>query len=210
MASLPITTSDGIEPVWDIATLYPSQGDWSEEDYLALTDSTNRLIEFTDGRLEFLEMPTEIHQFILLFLMDRLRQYVEPSDLGTVMFSGLRVRIRPNKIREPDLAFIAKKNYERRSNRYWSGADLVMEIVSSGSASRERDHRQKVIDYLEAGIPEYWIVDPERSEIIVMTLAPGGDAYVQHCVAHPGDLASSVILAGFAVDVAAVFAAAKR
>jgi len=210
MSSLPITTSDGLEPVWDIATLYPSQGDWTEEDYLELTDSTNRLIEFTDGRLEFLEMPTEIHQFILLFLMDRLRQFVEPKDLGTVLFSGLRVRVRPNKIREPDLAFIAKKNYELRSNRYWSGADLVMEIVSSGTASRDRDYEQKVIDYVEAGIPEYWIVDPERNEIAVMTLNSDINAYVQHSLSRPGDMAASAILPGFAVDVTAVFAAAKR
>lgn len=210
MSSLPITTSDGLEPVWDIATLYPSQGDWTEEDYLVLTDSTNRLIEFTDGRLEFLEMPTEIHQFILLFLMDRLRQFVEPKDIGTVLFSGLRVRVRPNKIREPDLAFIAKRNYELRSNRYWSGADLVMEIVSSGAASRDRDYEQKVIDYVEAGIPEYWIVDPERREIVVMTLDSNAKAYVAHSLSRPGESAASVILPGFAVDVTAVFAAAKR
>jgi Uma2 family endonuclease len=126
------------------------------------------------------------------------------------LFSGLRVRVRPNKIREPDLAFIAKQNYTRRSNRYWSGADLVMEIVSSDSASRDRDYQQKVVDYVEAGIPEYWIVDPERSEIAVMTLKTGADSYVQHSVSRLGDSASSIVLPGFAVDVTAVFAAAKK
>lgn len=40
----------------------PRQGAWTEEQYLAMTDHTNRLIEFTDGRLEPLLMPTDRHQ----------------------------------------------------------------------------------------------------------------------------------------------------
>jgi hypothetical protein len=40
------------EPTWDIALLYPAQGDWSEEEYLSLPG--NRLIEFCDGTQEFL------------------------------------------------------------------------------------------------------------------------------------------------------------
>jgi Uma2 family endonuclease len=205
MSSLPITTPDGLEPVWDIATLYPSQGGWSEEAYLRLTDSTNRLIEFTDGRVEFLPMPTEIHQFILLFLMDRLRAYVEPADLGKVMFSGLRVRVRPEKIREPDLIFISKERYQLRSNRYWSGADLVMEIVSPDDRSQERDHREKPVDYAEARIAEYWIVDPQQEQIKVLVLSEGENEYRTHGVYGRGMTALSSKLEGFTVDVTAVF-----
>ncbi len=47
-----------------IAELLPAQGEWSEEDYLWLTDSTNRMIEFTNGRIDVLPMPTEHHQAI--------------------------------------------------------------------------------------------------------------------------------------------------
>jgi Uma2 family endonuclease len=209
MSSLPITTPDGLEPVWDIATLYPAQGAWTEEEYLSLTDSTNRLIEFTDGRVEFLPMPTEVHQFILLYLMDRLRAFVEPSERGKVLFSGLRVRVRPEKIREPDLVFIAKENYALRNNRYWSGADLVMEIVSPDDRSRERDHRQKVEDYAEARIGEYWVVDPQQQQITVLVLPQGGAEYLTHGIFLPGMTATSSRLEGFAVDVTAVFEAAK-
>lgn len=209
MASLPIHTDDGLEPVWDIATLYPSQGAWTEEQYLELTDSTNRLIEFTDGRVEFLPMPTEIHQFILLFLMDRLRAFVEPNDLGKVLFSGLRVRLRAEKIREPDLAFIAKENYQRRNNRYWSGADLVMEIVSPDDRSHQRDHHDKAVDYAAAGIAEYWIVDPQQQRITVMVLPAGQTKYERHGVFARGDRATSLRLDGFHVEVSAVFDAAR-
>ncbi len=47
-----------------IAELLPAQGEWSEEDYLWLTDSTNRMSEFTNGRIDVLPMSTEHHQAI--------------------------------------------------------------------------------------------------------------------------------------------------
>ncbi len=116
MATVPPTFSADIEPVWGLATLYPGQGAWSEEEYLKLTDSTNRLIEFTDGRVEFLAVPTEAHQLILAFLFEVLRDFVRSKDAGLVLFMGLRVRVRPEKIREPDIVYIAKENYANRSN----------------------------------------------------------------------------------------------
>ena len=62
MISNPATPSDDPEYAWELATLYPEQGEWSEEDYLELTDHAKRRIEFTEGRLEFLPMPTEAHE----------------------------------------------------------------------------------------------------------------------------------------------------
>lgn len=51
-----------------IAELLPEQGSWSEADYLWLTNRTNRLIEYTDGYIEVLPMPTRTHQKILRYL----------------------------------------------------------------------------------------------------------------------------------------------
>ena len=209
MSSLPITTPDGLEPVWDIATLYPSQGDWSEEEYLRLTDSTNRLIEFTDGRVEFLDMPTEAHQLIMAYLFEALRHFVRERDAGLVLFMGLRVRVRPSMVREPDVVFIAKENYGRRSNRYWSGADLVMEVVSPDDKSRHRDHCQKVEDYAEGKIPEYWIVDPQQQTIEVLKYSDAVGVYEHHGVFRRGDFATSQRLEGFALEVSSVFDAAN-
>ncbi len=65
------------EYAWGIATLFPQQGGWSEEAYLKLTDDeTNRLIEFANGRLEFLPMPTELHQALVGFLYHALLNFV--------------------------------------------------------------------------------------------------------------------------------------
>src|SRR5229473_7564482 len=82
--------------------ILPPQGAWSEEQYLVLTDHRNRLIEFTDGFLEILPMPTDKHQAILGFLYYVFHGFVDPRG-GKVRFSPLRLQIRPGKFREPDL-----------------------------------------------------------------------------------------------------------
>jgi Uma2 family endonuclease len=185
-----------------VLELLPAQGRVSEEDYLWLTDFTSRLIEFTDGYLEVLPMPTDEHQGILDFLNDAVKRHVLPR--GVVRFAPLRLRLRNGKIREPDLLLLLDRHDPRRSNRYWSGADLVMEVVSPDKP--ERDLVEKREEYAEAGIPEYWIVNPLNRTITVLTLE--GDTYREHGIFAPGAQATSVLLAGFAVDVRAAFAAA--
>jgi Uma2 family endonuclease len=61
----------------------------------------------------------------------------------------------------------------------------------------------KRVDYAEACIPEYWIVNPIDETITVLTL--GGDAYTEHGVFRRVEQANSVLLSGFVLRVAEVF-----
>jgi Uma2 family endonuclease len=47
---------------------------------------------------------------------------------------------------------------------------LVVEVVSPGDLQRDRDYVAKRIQYLDRGIPEYWVVDPETQTILVLLL----------------------------------------
>src|SRR5438876_446958 len=130
MSIIPQSLTSEADYAWEVATLFPVQGHWSENAYLDLTDDTNRRIELVDGRLEFLPMPTELHQALVEFLFDALRAFVKKHGMGFVPFPTLRVRVPGGKrYREPDILFIRKENYHLRSNRIWKGADLLMEIV---------------------------------------------------------------------------------
>jgi Uma2 family endonuclease len=202
-----IPTSLTGQPAWEIATLFPPQGAWSSYDYLDLTDSTNRLIELTKGQIEVLEMPTTAHQLILLFLYDALKQFVKSRDLGTVVVAALRLRLSEDTFREPDILFAHRDHPSYVQDRYWTGADLVMEIVSNDDQSRKRDLVDKRADYALAGIPEYWIVDPKEKRISVLTLDSGAYAVAGEFVA--GQRAASQLLEGFAIEVQAVLDAAK-
>lgn len=195
------------EYAWELATLYPEQGEWSEEDYLELTDRAKRRIEFTEGRLEFLPMPTEAHEAITRFLFLALYQFVDQRKLGEVYSNGIRLRVRPRKLRLPDIIFLHRDHFHARHNRAWDGADLVMEVVSDSPADRQRDYEQKLIDYAEAKVWECWIIDPERQAVVVHQLT--GDQYSVHGEYGRGQVAISALLAGFGVDVGALFATAE-
>ncbi|MFL5731581.1 MAG: Uma2 family endonuclease [Chloroflexia bacterium] len=172
------------------------QGLWSEEQYLRLTEQTNRLIELTDGVIEVLPRPTRKHQAILRFLFLLVSGLASVRG-GTVFFAPLRLQIRPGKFREPDLLLLLDANDPRNQNEYWLGADLVMEIVSPDSATR--DTRVKRRDYAEAGISEYWIVDPVSNTITVLELQ--GNKYAEHGEFGPGERATSRLLPDFSVSV---------
>ena len=193
---LQITTPDGCAEL----DAGPLQGLWTQAQYLRLTNYARLLIEFTDGRLEVLPMPTDRHQAISRRLFLALVPFVGTRG-GTVRFAPLRLCIREGKFREPDLLLVRDAGDPRRRNDYWRGADLVMEVVSPDDP--QRDTQVKRGDYAEARIPEYWIVNPMDETITVLTLV--GAEYAEHGVFRRGQQAESASLEGFVVGVADVF-----
>lgn len=204
MSNVPSTVPDEPDYVWEIATLFPEQGYWSDEEYLQLTDHSNRRIEFTDGRLEFLPMPTEVHEALVQFLFLALYQFVARSKCGQVYSNGIRIRIGPRRFRLPDVLFLHKDHFSLRHNRVWDGADLVMEVVSDDPKNHARDYEQKLSDYANANVAEYWIVDPEVRRVIVHRLE--GGRYAVHGEFAEAHRATSIVLPGFNVDVSELFA----
>ncbi|MCS6886834.1 Uma2 family endonuclease [Chloroflexus sp.] len=185
-----------------IVDLTPLQGLWTVEQYLAITDQSRRLLEYVDGTIEVLPMPTDRHQVISQALFIALHAYIYPRG-GIVLYAPLRLRIRAGKFREPDALLLQRRDDPRRQNRYWLGADLVVEIVSPDDP--ERDTVVKRADYAEAGIPEYWIVAPDAERVIVLTLQDG--VYHEAGVYQQGDQIRSVLLPELSIPVQAIFAA---
>ena len=189
------------EPAWDVALLFPAQGAWSVDDYLAL--DTNRLVEFSHGRIEVLPMPSDKHQAIIGFLYVLFLDFAHRIG-GSIRMAPLRLRLWPEKIREPDLLFLADADDPRRQDDFWTGADLVVEVVSPDDP--RRDLVTKRFEYARAGIPEYWIVDPRSETITVLHLRAGDEenTYVEAGRFGRGETATSVTYPTLAADVAAV------
>jgi Uma2 family endonuclease len=193
----PPRRSDEPELTWEIARLFPAQGDWSEEEYFAL--DSNHFIEYADGYLEFLPTPTIFHQLILQFLFKKLESFVIGNELGIVVISGYKVRLRARKYREPDILFIKEAHRAAITKQYCVKADLVIEVVSE--KNRLHDIKEKRIEYAMAGIPEYWIVDPEKEVITVLVLKSRQKTYAEFGTFRKGERAASKLLGGFTVDV---------
>jgi Uma2 family endonuclease len=199
--NIPKQPDDHVEPAWQIARLFPDQGAWSEEEYLALTNTTNNLVEFSHGYVEVLPMPARRHQKIGSFLFLALRAFLIDGALGTVLFAPLRVRLWEGKFREPDLVVMLAAHSDPEHEAYFEGADLVIEVVSDDDP--ERDLVTKRREYAQAGIPEYWIVEPQTEMITVLRLDQ--DRYTEHGRFERGVVATSALLGGLQVDVAAMF-----
>jgi Uma2 family endonuclease len=208
MATASTLSTDVSSQEWKdlLEEILPPQGAWSEEEYLTLTDHRNRLVEFTDGFLEAVPMPTDKHQTLLKFLFVAFFHFFEVPRGGNVQFAPLRLRIRPGKFREPDLLVLLSASDPRRQDRFWVGADLALEVVSEDKP--ERDLVDKRGDYAEARVPEYWIVNPQTETITVLSLR--GDAYQEAGSYRRGESATSVLMPGFSVAVSAVFDAGAR
>jgi Uma2 family endonuclease len=83
-----------------------------------------------------------------------------------------------------------------------------MEVVSGDPQDRKRDFETKRVEYAKAGVPEYWIADPEKCRVIVLTLA--GFSYRIFGIFGLGSVATSALLPGFAVNIDELFAPAIR
>ena len=189
------------DPTWAIVSLFPQQGDWSEADYLALEPKC--LVELVDGFLEVLPVPTIQHQLRVDYLHSELKAFLAGKNLGRALFAPLPVRLGKSKFREPDVIYLGNARLVDLTKQP-EGADLVMEVVSEGEENRVRDLETKRQEYAAAGIAEYWIADPKEMTITVLVL--DGAMYREHGVFAVGSSATSVLLPGFAVEVATVFA----
>ena len=201
---IPSATGD---PTWEVAALLPNQGHWNEADFLQL--HTNRMAELAAGRLEVLPMPTWLHQLIVKFLVNAFEAHVAASQCGgVVLFAPLPVRLFAGTIREPDVLYVAPDHVPKKPSDYPQRVDLVVEVVGEGADARQRDYEHKRIDYARAHIAEYWIVDPEASQITVLSLR--GEEYETAGVYRSGDVAQSRYLVGLSIIVADVFALAHQ
>jgi Uma2 family endonuclease len=195
------------EPPWEIAFLFPNQGDWTDAEYLALQAKTSLMVELSDGYIEVLPMPNPFHQRIVKFLFRLLETFVLSLGSGEVLFAPLPVRLRPGKFRDPDIVYLAPGRI-LDPHRQPHGADLVIEVVSDEDEDRQRDLETKRLEYAQASIAEYWIVDPREHEILVLVL--DGSTYRLAGKYGRGTTVASVLLPGFRADVDAVFAAGEK
>jgi Uma2 family endonuclease len=116
-------------PAWDIARLFPAQGQWSEQDYLDLPG--NPLVELVDGSVEALPTPALLHQLIVAFLYEAFTSHVRPRRKGAVLFAPMPVRTGPGRYREPDLRLLGAGPVLEPGDKVCERPDRVVEVVLS-------------------------------------------------------------------------------
>ncbi|MFQ5592890.1 MAG: Uma2 family endonuclease [Anaerolineae bacterium] len=149
--------------------LTPSPPDkMTYEEFLAWTDE-DTLAEWVDEEAVMYIPASKRHQDIGGFLFETLRAYVRSRRLGVVVQAPFQMKLEHG--REPDLLFVAAEHLERLGETYLEGpADLVVEIISPESVGRDRG--EKFLEYEAGGVPEYWLIDPQRQQAEFYQLGP--------------------------------------
>ncbi len=169
-------------------------------DDLLKTPDDGQRYEIIGGGLHVSPSPSFRHQMIAAELFRLIDQVVRANDLGVLLFAPLDVRLRLHDIVEPDLLFIRRERLDIAREQLVEGApDLVVEVLSP--SSRRRDRVPKMALYAEAGVPEYWIADPDSNDLTIYTLA---DGQYQPVETSEGILHSNVI-PGLTIDLGALF-----
>ena len=150
------------------------------EDYLDYDDGSDRRYELVDG--EIVELPPESpeNDFLALNLRDLLITLVR-RQLIRVHTCEIEVPVlkpREPANRYPDLVILRAEHLDLMGRRLTIKSDmppprLIVEVVSPGTETTEnyqRDYTGKRDQYAARGIPEYWLIDPQRQTVLVLTL----------------------------------------
>lgn len=180
----------------------PGQGRWTYEDYAALPDNGKRY-EIVDGILYMAPSPGRWHQEIVGEIFSYLRTHVKLTGLGLVYMAPFDVVLAYNQTVQPDVSVILNDHRERiTDNRIVGAPDLVVEVISPGSAGYDRREKQNM--YARAGVPEYWLVDPAAHTVEVLTLEY--NEYSSLGVFQGKATLPTRVIASFPVQVAQFFA----
>lgn len=180
----------------------PKRLKMSYAEYLNVASET-QITEWVDGEIIIHMPPIYEHQYLAGFLQALLLAFILDFDLGELVVAPYEVKLWPDgPSREPDLAFIHHSNQaqlKRKSKRYDGAPDLIIEIVSPSSV---RDDRvDKFMEYEQAGVKEYWIIDPRsrRQRVDVYGRNPTSNMLEEMPIDEAGRFHSAV-LPGFWLD----------
>jgi Uma2 family endonuclease len=131
-----------------------------------------------------------------------LATYVEVTGLGIILNAPFQMKL-SHSGREPDVLFVAREHRARLHSTYLEGpADLVVEIISPESSSRDRV--TKLREYARDGVPEYWLIDPDRRSTAFHRLDAAG-AYRDE-VSKASGIYRAQAIPGFWLDTAWLWA----
>ncbi len=142
---------------------------YTEEDYYNLPENVRA--ELIDGQIYYMSAPSRIHQEILMFLSKTIANYIDskkgPCKVYPAPFAVKLFSEDDKNVVEPDISVICDPN--KLTDRGCTGApDWVTEIVSPGNPGY--DYIRKLNLYADAGVKEYWIIDPDKKRIFVYFL----------------------------------------
>jgi Uma2 family endonuclease len=135
-------------------------GPYRRKDYEALPDEPR--YELIYGRFCLSPSPSVLHQLTVGLLYEILTPMAR-SARGLAFMAPTDAELAIHSVVQPDLFYVSSARRRIIRKRVAGAPDLVVEVVSPGTADRDRNEKPQL--YLDAGVREYWIVDPLERRI---------------------------------------------
>ena len=180
--------------------------EWTYEEFMALPEGGPVRYEIIDGELCMTPSPVTRHQKISKNLLFEIERFLRTNPLGEIFAAPVDVVFsqEPPQVVVPDLVFVAAEHLSLITEKNLQGVpDLLVEILSPTTATIDR--RVKHALYERVGVPEYWIVDPERNSVQVFRLS--GGRYAEALELGLGDRLETPLLPGLSIPLSDVFPA---
>jgi len=180
------------------------------EEFLDLPDTELReKMELDDGELYIMPRPRSVHQFLAVYLFLHIANYIESfaEPPASVFVDQIIILSRePRRALAPDLAVTLAGNAYQIVGGYFEGVpDIVVEVLSG---DRRRDLVRKRQLYAEAGVREFWIVDPRNDTATLLELSDG--EYAERSALTVSDTLSTPLLPGLSIPLNDVFRHRQR
>ncbi len=143
---------------------YPLRGQYTIDDYYAMPDE--RRVELIDGVFYDMAAPTKIHQLVLIEVALQMYPCVAEHPGCQLYIAPLDVRLDNDNYTmvQPDLLIVCDES-DGDKRRVNGAPDFAAEILSP--SNRDHDMLLKYYKYRQAGVREYWIIDPDRKKVVV-------------------------------------------
>lgn len=156
---------------------YERQGTYTLEDYLAFPEEQR--VELIDGVIYDMGAPTSVHQMITGEVFRQVSNYIHEKKVPCIPFSAptdVQLNCDNRTIVQPDLLIVCDRSKINR-NRVFGAPDFVLEVLSP--STKNKDIFIKSTKYMEAGVKEYWIVDPMKKTIMTYDFRTPEDALIR-------------------------------
>lgn len=186
--------------IGEIMTQTDGKVKFTYQDYLHMPE--DRRYELVEGEFFMVPSPNEPHQRISAEIEYLLQSYVKKRRTGFVYDAPFDVVLSDEDVVQPDIIYVSK---ERRNiithNNIQGAPDLVIEILSPKISYRDREIKRKL--YYKYGVKEYWIVDPVKQTIEVLSRDVAG--YKKTGMYTVDTPLSSPLFSDLSIDLKSVF-----
>ena len=173
------------------------------EEFWALPDPPDHSkLELIAGVLYMTPPPEYTHDNSVARLNRLLiAELIRLGDPGTIYAPRAAIWTSERTYLEPDLFYLSKETESRLDPERRTTADLVIEVISPGSAIYDRN--TKADTYAALGVKELWLADETDETVELRALM--GNRYDEGRIFAKGDHLHSLVVAGLTIEVKSIF-----